>query len=97
MNIYGLIATIFSCITAIVVVYLIIRKPISIRFTKVVELPKQEPIVVPKETKKEAEPKKEEDVNKDVAVASMDAVIKAANELMGIETLDKEIPHGGKE
>ncbi len=89
--IYDLLATIIYCLTLIVIVYLFVRTPIKINFTKKIELPKQEPV---QEPKKEDTTESEKQVNKNVAAASMDAVIKAANELMGIETIDKETSNG---
>lgn len=87
MNIFGLIATIVGCGTAVGITWLLTRKPISFKIIRSNEAPK---VVIPPENKEvllKAEPtvvttKKEDEIK----IASMDAVIKAANELMGIAT-----------
>lgn len=89
MNIFGFLSTIIICATIVVIVWLILRKPFSVRIIRAYEQPK---VVV---EKKEAQIDKEPTpaVDKDVAISSMDAVVKAANELMGIETVTKEDEH----
>lgn len=87
MNIFGLIATIVGCGTAVGITWLLTRKPISFKIIRSTEAPH---VVIPKENKEvllKEEPviavtKKEDEIK----IASMDAVIKAANELMGIAT-----------
>lgn len=87
MNIFGFLATIIGCGTAVGITWLLTRKPISFKIIKTTETPK---IVIPPENTEvplNTEPNviltKKEDEQK---VLSMDAVIKAANELMGIQT-----------
>ena len=88
MNIFGLIATIVGCGTAVGVTWLLTRKPISFKIIRSTEAPKM--VIPPEPTKEEKEKiesaiaitKKEDEIK----IASMDAVIKAANELMGITT-----------
>lgn len=85
MNIFGFLATIVGCLTAFGIVWLITKKPLTFKIVKVVEIPKQPEktgIQETQETTKEPEPNREPEVE----VISMDAVIKNANELMGIIT-----------
>lgn len=83
MTVYGLIATVFICASAIVCVALLVSQPLRIEFTRKSE-----------EVNKAAQSPattnvKEEDLNK-IEKASLDAVIRAANELMGIVMEDSD-------
>lgn len=94
MTLYGFLATIVICGTLILMRWLFRKHPISFKIIKTVEPPK---LVEPKPlSKEELEKLKDAPIqavpapDKEVEVTSMDAVIKAANELMGIETMTKE-------
>lgn len=84
MTVYGLIATVFICASAIVCVALLVSQPLRIEFTRKSEEVNEATQSPATPTKLEEE---EEDLNK-VEKASLDAVIRAANELMGINMED---------
>ena len=96
MNILGFIAVIIICITVLNVAYLYYRihkpqiilppKPTPEQLKEVEQQPIQ-PVYVD-ENKPEELP---------ITEASMDRVIKSVNELMGIQTIEKEKPHGARE
>ena len=103
MNVFGFLAVIIICGTIIGSIWLLTRKPISIRIIRTTEPPKvvnSNPIPSVELTKAidtaPVTPVKNE-IDKEVEITSMDAVIKAANELMGIETLNKEVNNDRKE
>lgn len=100
MNIFGFLAAVVGCGTAIVITWLLTRKPISFRIIKTdahtksiknFEPTEQQTTLLNSETK-DTTPIKE---NENIAVASMDAVIKAANTLMGIGSVEEDT--NGKE
>jgi hypothetical protein len=92
MTIYGFFATIIICATVLGGIFLLAKYPLSFRIIRTTEAPK---LVVPKEV---PETVKVEVANnttvtenkEEVKVVSMDAVIKAANELMGIQSTEED-------
>lgn len=104
MNIFGFFAVLIACATLLGIIWLLVRKPISFRIIRTTEPPKliEPKPLSPEELKKLTEntntiPLNKSEIDKDVEITSMDAVIKAANELMGIETVEKENNNGRKE
>ena len=96
MNVLGFIAVVLVCATAIGIAYLNYRthKPHMVQPPKptpeqLKELENQPAQVIKTE--------KEEQVEHPIAVASMDAVIQSVNELMGVESVKEEKPHGARE
>lgn len=95
MNIYGLLAVIISCITLVGIILMMLLKPfhfIITHITKDITPPPPEPEKPSMGFKTDKTAKKlEEEINEtQISSASMDAVIQAANELMGIETVDRD-------
>ena len=95
MNILGFIAIILICLTALAIAYLNYRihnihivKPKAPTPAQLKELENQPVQVIKPEEKPEELP---------ITEASMDAVIQSVNELMGIQTVTKEEPHGARE
>lgn len=96
MDLLGLIAVIVSCGTILGVFLLITLRPISFKIIK----EDQETQIITETTEENTknigfvQPKEKEEyteiLDNDIAAASMDAVIQAANELMGITTIEKE-------
>lgn len=89
MNIFGFFATIICCVTVIVVTCIIFSKSFTITHTHK-DIIEQKPEERPQMGFTRPEPDKkekalEEEINKDIHQASMDAVIKSVNELMGIK------------
>lgn len=83
MNIFGFLAVLIASAACVGSVYLICKFGITIHHVNTTVLPpKAAPVADAVTTKKKDE---------DPSELSMDAVIKAANELMGIETAIKEI------
>ena len=103
MNIFGLIATIIVCGTVATVTWLITRKPLSFRIIhgeetlKTSKAKTAEAVEKPEEKLPEVTAPDKDLNGNNIALSSMDAVIQAANELMGIETLTKEDVNGRKE
>lgn len=91
MTIYGFFATIIICATVLGGVWLLSKFPftINIRTIKATEAPKVTPVETKPETKEEVKDNKDAK-DKPVATVSMDAVIKAANELMGIQSTEED-------
>lgn len=89
MNIFGFLATVCGCIAGLGAVWMLTRKPITFKVIKSVETPR---LVEPPKTNTaiqaaldaESQTRKKEPVE----YVSMDAVIKNANELMGITIPD---------
>ena len=92
MTIYGFFATIIICATVLGGIWLLAKFPLSIRIktTKVVEAPKVVIPPAPKTDTKEEEHTVTNKLEDETKVVSMDAVIKAANELMGIQTTEED-------
>lgn len=89
MNLFGFLAIIIICITIVIVMHMLTTSGISIHKTTA-DVTKRPQVVV-------TEPVKEETPKTDsekVDVISLDAVIKAANEVMGIEVITKEENNG---
>lgn len=96
MNVLGFIAVILVCGTALGIAYLNYKthaphtvQPPNPTPEQLKELETQPVQVVKNE--------KEEQVEHPIAVASMDAVIQSVNELMGVEAVKEEKPHGARE
>lgn len=87
MTVFGFLATIFICGTVCFCCWWTSKKPITFRFIRSTEVKSNKESVVTKEENVSHETNPKE---KPVDLVSMDAVISAANELMGIETLDRE-------
>lgn len=81
MTIYGLIATVLICATVIICIAMLISQPFKVEFIRKTEA-QATPVVAPKPNTE-----LEKDLN-NVEKASLDAVIRAANELMGIDMED---------
>ena len=95
MNVFGFISIIVICLTIIAVTFLLCKCGIIVHRTykDLTETPEQ-----PEKATMGFAPEEVKELPENpVATASMDAVIKAANELMGIETVTKEIEDGRKE
>lgn len=89
MNIFGFLATLCGCATCLTAVWRLTRRPIAFRIIKTVEIPEQN---TPKTATEIAQDVARQAVTTEkkepeVEVISMDAVIKNANELMGIYTI----------
>lgn len=97
MNIFGFFAVVIACVAICIITMIVCKHGITIHHTHK-DLTEQ-PAPVEKPAIGFTPDKKEDktDINKNVEVTSMDAVIKAANELMGIETVEKENNNDRKE
>ena len=86
MNIFGFLATVCGCAAGLGAIWMLTRKPITFKVIRATETPK---LVEPKRegTATQTTQAITEQVNKQgpVEYISMDAVIKNANELMGIQ------------
>lgn len=82
MTIFGFLATIVVCVTAVVIVSILLRHPLHTHVHTHLHTENTE--TQPKEV-----PAEEKPVPEDTELKQMDAVIAAVNELMGIETEDK--------
>lgn len=82
MTIFGFLATIVVCATAIVIVSILLRHPLHTHVHTYLHTENTE-------TQPKAVPAEEKPVSEDTELKQMDAVIAAVNELMGIETEDK--------
>ena len=89
MDPLNVLSVMLICVTVLIVAYWLFTKPITIKHIHRDEREVITPIKKPELT--EAERKRlEQELNKStIAQRSMDAVIKAANEMMGIEPLDE--------
>lgn len=92
MNVFGFLATVCGCAAGLGAVWMLTRKPITFKVIKSTETPRlAEPpkanSTIQATSDAQAQPRKKEPVE----YASMDAVIKAANELMGITIPDTDI------
>lgn len=91
MNIFGLLAVVMVCVTIFFVVHLITTRSINVKHICAVEEQSKDKFVAPNTLAPEVVEKAQEPKPENaVATASMDAVIAAANNLMGIETITKE-------
>ena len=96
MNVFGFLAVIIICVTIIGVVLLLCHKSITITHIHkdITEQPKPEERPTMGFSVEEKD-KQEKEINKDIAQIGMDAVITAANKLMGIDV--EEVDNGRKE
>lgn len=86
MNVFGFLATVCGCVAGLGAIWMLTRKPITFKVIRSVETPR---LAEPPKTNpaiqalldEQAQPRKTEPVE----YVSMDAVIKNANELMGIQ------------
>ena len=89
MNVFGFLATICGCAAGLGAVWMLTRKPITFKVIRSVEAPR---LAEPPKTNAipQAAQVKIDKVNKKepVEYVNMDAVIKSANELMGITVPD---------
>lgn len=88
MNLFGFLAVIVVCITIVIVVHMLTTSGISIHKTTA-DVTKRALPVVSESVKEDTDIKPE-----DVKIISLDSVIKAANEVMGIEVATKEDNNG---
>lgn len=89
MDLYSVISVFFICLTILIVARWLFTKPITIKHIKDDSNTKLEPVPIPVEMSEAERKKLEEDLNKGAsAQRAMDAVIRAANEMMGITPLD---------
>lgn len=96
MTIYNFLAALAGCATAVLIVWMLLRTPICIKFMKVdaenvlkhrcncAEKCQESDEKVQKSDEKVTE------IDEKIAKNSMDAVIKAANNLMGIESVEED-------
>ena len=89
MNIFGFLAVIIVCITIAIVMHMLTTAGISIHKTTA-DVTKRPQVVVTEPVKEETPKTGSEKVD----VVSLDSVIKAANEIMGIEVITKEDNNG---
>lgn len=85
MNLFGFLAIIIICITIVIVIYMLTTSGILIHKTTA-DVTKRPQIVVPEPVKEETSKPDSEKMD----IISLDAVIKAANEVMGIDVITKE-------
>lgn len=96
MNILGFIAVVLVCLTALSIAYLNYRAhKAHIIYTTPEQLNESE--ARPTQDEKQENPVEEGKTEHPIAVASMDAVIQSVNELMGVESVKEEKPHGARE
>lgn len=92
MNIFSLLVSLVIGGTVIGTVFLLGKRPILIKIIRKNEEEPKAQITQPST----ANTRTTEELTTPKVVA-MDEVIKAANQLMGIEVLEKEAPHGARE
>lgn len=96
MNILGFIAVVLVCLTALSIAYLNYRTHKAHRiYTTLEQFNESE--THPTQDEKQEKPVEEGQTEHPIAVASMDAVIQSVNELMGVESVKEEKPHGARE
>ena len=87
MNVFGFFAVLIICATAIAITCIVIYKPKKSDFKSKKVQSVQKPIEEsPSVTQKIGEKTVEEEINENIPQASMDAVIRSVNELMGVQT-----------
>lgn len=89
MTLFGFLAVIIGCITAIIITWLLTKSTIRIKIEKDPPIPATPLAVVTSENTVPI-PDTKQEKQEDIAATSMDAVIAAANRLMGIETATGE-------
>lgn len=91
MNALGVLAVMFICLTVLIIAYWLFTKPITIKHIQSRDETMMEKLVTPPELSEQERRKLEAELNKTtVAQKSMDEVIRAANEIMGIASIDDE-------
>lgn len=91
MNALGVLAVMFICLTVLIIAYWLFTKPITIKHIQSRDETMMEKLVTPPEVSEQDRRKLEAELNKTtVAQRSMDSVIRAANEIMGIASIDDE-------
>lgn len=91
MNALGVLAVMFICLTVLIIAYWLFTKPITIKHVQSRDETMMEKLVTPPTISEQERRKLEAELNKTtVAQRSMDSVIKAANEMMGIASIDDE-------
>lgn len=90
MNVFGFFAVLIICATAITITCIVIYKPKKSDFKSKKPLKSQEAQKLMEESptvpQKIGEKTVEEEINENIPQASMDAVIRSVNELMGVQT-----------
>lgn len=91
MNALGVLAVMFICLTVLIIAYWLFTKPITIKHIQSRDETMMEKVVTPPELSEQERRKLEAELNKTtISQKSMDSVIKAANEIMGIASIDDE-------
>lgn len=91
MNALGVLAVMFICLTVLIIAYWLFTKPITIKHIQSRDETMMEKLVTPPELSEQERRKLEAELNKTtISQKSMDSVIRAANEIMGIASIDDE-------
>ena len=91
MNALGVLAVMFICLTVLIIAYWLFTKPITIKHIQSRDETMMEKLVTPPEVSEQERRKLEAELNKTtISQKSMDSVIRAANEIMGIASIDDE-------
>lgn len=91
MNSLGVLAVMFICLTVLIIAYWLFTKPITIKHVQSRDETMVEKLVTPPEVSEQERRKLEAELNKTtISQKSMDSVIRAANEIMGIASIDDE-------
>ena len=96
MNIFSFLTALVVCATLVAIVWMATTKAISIRIIRATEAPKFIPLEAPKVPAEEVHKVPavvDENSKTTEAVQSMDAVIKACNELMGVASIEESDKH----
>lgn len=96
MNVLGFIAVVLACLTALSIAYLNYRTHKAHRIYTTPEQLNDSATHSTQDVKQETSVE-EGQTEHPIAVASMDAVIQSVNELMGVESVKEEKPHGARE
>lgn len=90
MNVFGFLTAVIFCVTFVLLRWFAHKYPLIFHF-RITKDSEQVKDKTPVDADKNIEVTEEANkIENEVAAASMDAVIQAANELMGIKTVDKE-------
>lgn len=91
MNALGVLAIMFICLTVLIIAYWLFTKPITIKHIQSRDETMFDKLVPPPEVSEQERRKLEAELNKTtISQKSMDSVIRAANEIMGIASIDDE-------
>ena len=96
MNIFSFLTALVICVTLVAIAWRITTKAISIRIIRTTEAPKFVPVDAPKVSAEEIHKTPVvvgEELTNVTAAQSMDAVIKACNELMGVTSTEESGAH----